>query len=363
MPQAPFSTSHSMYAMILAGGSGERFWPLSRNCRPKQLLKLFSEKTLLEDTLARLKGLIPPDQILIVTNRNHEAEIRSLLPDFPEENIISEPAKRDTAPAIALGVGLIARRDPFASIVVLPADHLIQNVKAFQQDIRTAVAAAQDSGTLVTIGIKPTWACPGYGYIEMGDTARIKADTPVEVHTALRFREKPNPELAERFLRAGNFRWNAGMFVWTVPSICSEFRRHAVELAEFISILHTSPDVKKTIEQRFPKLPKNSIDYAILEKAARVLVVEAGFDWDDVGSWTALASYLPKDEAGNTTNQPITICESSNNIVFSDSPTHVALVGVRDLIVVRTGDSILVANRHEVEKVKQIVANLPANLK
>lgn len=351
----------SLYVLILAGGSGERFWPLSRKSRPKQLLALFGEETLLEATLRRLDGLVPPENVLILTNSDQEPGVRQLARGLPAENIVAEPAKRDTAAAIALGVGWVAARDAKATMVVLPADHLIKDVAAFQKTLQTAVAAARQTGELVTIGIQPTWACPGFGYIEMGAALPSKGEGPA-VHDVTRFREKPDADLAEQFLRQGNFRWNAGMFIWTIPAILSALRRHAPELGEFVGRLHSGEDFQKLLLDVFPKLPKISIDYAVMEKAARVLVVESAFDWDDVGSWTALAKYLPQLEAGNISNTPLTELESQNNLVFSAQKKRVALLGVSDLIVVETADALLICNRHEAERIKHLVARVPAEL-
>jgi mannose-1-phosphate guanylyltransferase len=353
----------ALYVLILAGGSGERFWPLSRKARPKQLLALFGEETLLEATLRRLDGLVPPQNILILTNSDQEAGVRKLAKAVPAENIVAEPAKRDTAAAIALGVGWVAARDAQATMIVLPADHLIKDAIGFQKTLRTAVAAARQSGEMVTIGIQPTWACPGFGYIEMGPRVSIATakDGPV-VHDVVRFREKPNAELAEQFLRQGNFRWNAGMFIWTIPAILTALRRHAPELGGFVSRLHSGDDFQKLLRDVFPTLPKISIDYAVMEKAARVLMVESTFDWDDVGSWTALAKYLPQLEAGNVANTELTSLESTNNLVFSTLKRRVALLGVTDLIVVETPDALLICNRHEAERIKHLVVRIPPEM-
>src|SRR5205085_2557419 len=225
---------NALYALILAGGRGERFWPLSRRARPKQLLRLVAKERLLEQTVARLEGLIPPERLLILTNVDQEAAVRELLPQLPKENIVAEPEKRDTAAAVALGAGWVAARDHSATMIVLPADHVINDTAAFQKTLTTAAAAAAETGALVTIGIKPTWACPGYGYIEQGDAVKLRAvDSETSVRRVIRFREKPNADLAESFVRKGNFRWNAGMFVWSVPSVLSEFNRHTPELASF----------------------------------------------------------------------------------------------------------------------------------
>ena len=352
-----------IYALILAGGSGERFWPLSRRARPKQLLRLVSKNTLLEETVARLEGWVQRDHILVLTNVEQETSVRELLKNFPAENILAEPAKRDTAAAIALGAGWVAVRDHAAIMMVLPADHLIRDKAAFRGTMELAVKTAQETGGLVTIGIKPTWACPGFGYIEQGAPVRLRgaADNDA-VHHVLRFREKPNPELAESFLRKGNFRWNAGMFVWSVATVLTEFNRHTPELADFISQLRAPGRLEKVLQDRFGKLPRVSFDYAIMEKADRVLVVEASFDWDDVGSWRAVAKYFSADEHGNATTGAVTAVESTNNIVFDQTGATTALLGVHNLIVIRTNDAVLVCHRHQAEKIKNLIAKLPPEL-
>jgi mannose-1-phosphate guanylyltransferase len=356
-------SAHPLYVLILAGGSGERFWPLSRRNRPKQLLSLFSPETLLEGTLRRLDGLVPAAQILILTNADQEAAVRKLCPQLPRENIIAEPAKRDTAAAIALGAGWISKQSPDATMVVLPADHLIQDTEGFQRTLRVAVAGAEETGELVTIGIKPTWACPGFGYIEVGDRAALtaKPEGP-EIFDVARFREKPSVELAESFLKQGNFRWNAGMFIWTVRAIMSAFNRHEPQLGEFIGQVRGSSDLVAILRDAFPSLPKVSIDYAVLEKAGRVLMVESGFDWDDIGSWTAIAKYLPSDAAGNVGNATLAAVDAHHNLVYSTEGKLIALLGVQDLIVVQTADALLVCNRHEAERIKHLVAEVPAQL-
>ncbi len=352
-----------LYALILAGGSGERFWPLSRRARPKQLLRLVSEETLLEQTVSRLSGLVPPERILILTNVEQESAVRELLPAFPPANIVAEPAKRDTAAAVALGTGWVAARDHFATMIVLPADHVIKDTAAFQRTLSAAAVAAKESGALVTIGIQPTWACPGFGYIELGEPVKVKGvPANLGIHRVMRFREKPNADLAESFLRRGTFRWNAGMFVWSVPTVLSEFNRHTPELASFISQLRVPGNFDDALRERFAKLPKISFDYAIMEKADRVLVVEADFDWDDVGGWRAVASYFEHDAEGNAANCEITALESGNNIIFAEDGTSVALLGVQDMIVVRTKDAVLVCHRHHAEKIKNLIGKLPTGL-
>jgi mannose-1-phosphate guanylyltransferase len=343
-----------LYALVLAGGSGERFWPLSRRALPKQLLRLVSKRSLLEETIARLDGLIARERILVLTNVEQEKGVRAALGQFP--NIIAEPAKRDTAAAVALGVGWVAARDHNAAMVVLPADHVIKDTVGFQKTIRIAARAAREKNALVTIGIKPASAHPGFGYIELGE--------PIGegVHRVVRFREKPNVELAESFVRAGSFRWNAGMFVWTVPTILTEFNRHAPELARFIALCSARARFEKALRDKFTKLPKTSFDYAVMEHAEHVLVVEAQFDWDDVGGWQAVARYFEKDEQGNASNCQVTALSAGENIVFDEAGGNIALLGVNNLIVVRTADAVLVCHRHHAEKIKKLVAKLPEKL-
>lgn len=357
------SGSPSRYALILAGGSGQRFWPISRDSLPKQLLKLFGDKTLLEMTVDRLDGLVPMENILILTNKQQEASVRKLLPQLPAENIIAEPEKRDTAPAIALGVGWVVARDPSATMMVLPADHLIQDQKEFQRVLTNAAKAAEASSSLVTIGIKPTWACPSYGYVERGRRSSLPSVDDQAVYEVERFREKPNPDLAEHFLSQGTFTWNAGMFIWTIPAIFSELSRHCPALADFVSELRNTNDFDATVSKQFGKLPKLSIDYALMERASRVLNIEATFDWDDVGNWTSVGRYLTADEHGNQHNCALSQLDSSSNLVFSQTGQHVALLGVQDLIIVSANDALLITSRSHAESIKKLADQLPKELK
>ncbi len=354
----------SLYALILAGGSGTRFWPLSRNEKPKQLLKLFGNETLLEKAVSRLDGVVPRENILILTNAAQEKGVRAALPDFPEDNILAEPEKRDTAPAVALAVGWVAARDPAAAMLVLPADQLINDQAKFQAQISDAAEAARITEGVVTIGIKPTWACPSYGYIERGKRSQISGlesiDSPV--YEVIRFREKPDTELAEQFLEQGNFSWNAGMFIWTVPTVVRELSHHCPELADFISNLRKASDFQATFKSQFPTLPKVSIDYALMEKCQKVYNVEATFDWDDVGSWISVGKYLNNDANQNSANCELTEIDSQSNIVFNDTDARIALLGVDDLIVVNTGDAILIASRNEADRIKKLIGKLPEDL-
>ena len=356
-------SSRNTYALILAGGSGTRFWPLSRDAKPKQLLDLFGDGTLLAQAIRRLQGLVPNENIFILTNEKQVQAVRENAPGLPAENIFAEPAKRDTGPAVALGIGLVAARDPEALMMVLPADQLIRDTASFQAVMRDALATAAQTGGLVTIGIEPTWPCPSYGYIERGASAALPGlgHEPFEVK---RFREKPSPEVAEDFLRQGGFTWNAGMFVWSIPAVTAQLAEHAPDLAEFIASLQTSENLLGTVVDAFPKLHARSIDYALMEKADRVLNIAATFDWDDVGSWISVAKYLDAFGGDNRANTDLTEISSKNNIVFNAIPgSRVALLGVKDLIVVQTRDALLVASRDQADAIKNLTPLLPDELR
>jgi mannose-1-phosphate guanylyltransferase len=354
----------STYAVILAGGSGRRFWPLSRDNKPKQLLRLFGDQTLLEQALTRLEGLVKPEHILILTNAEQEADVRALVGSkLPVENILAEPAKRDTAPAIALGIGWVAARDPEATMIVLPADQLIQDHETFRQCMNAAVEVASRTRALVTIGIKPTWPCPSYGYIQRGRRAFISGlNFAPAVYEVERFREKPNPDLAEQFIQEGNFSWNAGMFIWSLSAVMAELTAHCPELSKFVSEVRQSRDLAATLAVQFPHLPQISIDYALMERASRVLNIEATFDWDDVGSWLSVGKYLPNDSSENAGNAPLSQLDSNGNIFFTTGGQRVALLGVQDLIIVQTADALLVANKHSADAIKKLVELVPKEM-
>ena len=352
------------YALILAGGSGTRFWPLSRNSRPKQLLHLFDGDTLLQKAVKRIQDLIPAENIYILTNPLQLAEVRKQVTTLPEENIVAEPVRRDTAPAIAFGTGLIAARNPGATMIVIPSDQLIRDEEAFRTIITDAVSVASANEALVTIGIKPTWPCPSYGYVERGEEVRLKTVTPLKnpCYKVVRFREKPDTETARQFLEQGCYSWNAGMFVWSIPSVRRQLEQHAPELAMLIDSMADAVNPKEMAEEFFPRMKPISIDFALMEKADNVYNFEATFDWDDVGSWVSVSKYL-QDKEDNRTNTDLSALESSGNIVFTDHKgKRIALLGVSDLIVVDTGDALLVADKTKADDIKKIVAGLPPQL-
>jgi len=351
------------YALILAGGSGTRFWPVSRNHLPKQLLNLFGDTTLIEATVSRVAQFVPRENILILTNARQAEEIARMLPDFPSANIIAEPDKRDTAPAIALGVAVVAARDSDATMMVLPSDQLIQDTAAYAEVMGSCLLMAANSDALVTVGIKPTWACPSFGYVERGaSVSGVPGSDAVSGCEVVRFTEKPDPQTAQTFLDSGNFVWNAGMFIWSVATVRKELATHCPELAAFIDKVESSGDVMATVTSDFGNLPKLSIDYALMEKATTVWNVEATFDWDDVGSWISVASYLDGDDNENRTNCDVSQIDSSGNIVFSREGKKIALLGVDDLIVVQTDDALLVARRDKADDIKKLVDLLPDEL-
>ncbi len=351
----------SNYALILAGGSGTRFWPLSRNAKPKQLLDLFGNGTMLRQAVSRLSGLVPAENIYILTNHLQEAEVRRQVAEIPAENIVAEPARRDTAPAVALGIGLIAARDPQANMIVIPSDSLILDDAAFRALAEDALNLAGREAALMTIGIRPAWACPSYGYIERAGKLSAEGLTH-DCYEVVRFREKPDAATAASYLASGNFTWNAGMFIWNVAHVRSQLATHTPQLADFIDRLTGAADLSAFIASEFPALTPISIDFALMEKADRVLNFEATFDWDDVGSWISVGKYLPTDEQQNAANTDLSALSAAGNIVFSANGKRVALVGVDNLIVVDTGDALLVARKDRADDIKKIVADLPDNL-
>lgn len=357
-----------MYALIMAGGSGQRFWPLSRNQRPKQLIPLLPGGPLLRQTVDRLRGLVAPERILVLTNADQVAPVREMLPELPAGHVLAEPARRDTGAAVALGAAWVAAMAPDAVMLTLPADHHIPDVEAFQRVIRAGVAAACGHGDLVTLGVQPSWACPGYGYIERGDpVAAMGGAGEAPVYQVAAFREKPDRQLAEWFVSQGRFVWNAGIFIWSVAAVRRELAAHAPELAGFIDRMLAQAPASFSAEAiraaGFEALSPLSIDYALMEKSARVLNLTAAFEWDDVGSWLSAARHLPADAEGNRSNAGIFTLDAASNVVFSDAEPQVALLGVRDLIVVQTRDALLVASQSRAEDIKQLVRQLPPGLR
>ena len=344
------------FACILAGGSGERFWPMSRASTPKHLLKLLSERTLLEETARRLEGVVPSENIFVLTNQDQLEGIRAALPGIPPGQIVAEPARRDTAPAAALATALVRARDPRGVLAILAADAFILNRQRFAVQLRAAFEWAERNPSLLTFAVTPSHASTSFGYLELGD-ALGTAGPGGQFRSVRKFVEKPDAITAQGYLRNENFAWNAGMFVWQAATFLREAETNAPELAAFIREFPGDRPAAY-LAARFPALPKISVDYAIMEKAASVATLVADFDWDDVGLWTALPKHLDTDAAGNSARGSVFTTGSSGNIAVSNGRV-IALCGVKDLVVVETADAILVCHRDAVQDIKKLHPLLP----
>ncbi len=347
------------YAVIMSGGRGERFWPLSTIRRPKQLLALVGGKPLLAAAVERLSGLIQRDRIFIVTSRELVDPTREIMPDFPAGQIIGEPCRRDTAAAVALGSVLVAMRDPQAAFCVLTADHVIPDPARFRAALDRCFQLAETDDTLVTMGISPTFPSTGFGYIETGEPIPGPADPAA--FKAIRFVEKPDAETAARYLQSGRFFWNSGMFVWKVASIQKAFRQFCPPLGSLCEELGRCRERSALIsrlEAAYAPLERISIDYAIMEKAPRIVAVKGDFGWDDIGSWPAMANHFPADARGNVLVGSALAPECGNNIVVSPEGHLTALLGVEDLIVVQAPGVTLICRKDRAQEVKKLVQQL-----
>ena len=360
----------SLYAVIMAGGVGSRFWPRSRRANPKQFLDVFGEASLIQGTFARLQPLIQPENVFVVTNADYVEKTREHLPAVPAANVLGEPVARNTAPCIALAAARLHALDPDATMVVLPADHLIANVDRFHDVLAAAAEAAQPDpeadvpGALVTIGIRPTHPETGYGYIQFdadGDTDGVADKGPADVplaHRVLTFAEKPDLRTAERFLDAGDFLWNSGMFIWRADAILAAFERYLPIVHKLFAPLEdafgTSGE-QDAIEAAYEASPKISIDYGIMEQADSVLVVPGAFGWSDVGDWRAVHDLAEKDEAGNRAEGNVILQDTARSFARSADGRLLVLVGMQDAVVVDTGDAVLVCHREQAQKVKNVV--------
>jgi mannose-1-phosphate guanylyltransferase len=346
------------YAVILAGGKGERFWPQSTSRRPKQLLELMGDTSLLAQAVDRLEGLVPPDRVFVLTNAELVEACWEAAPRLPRENIVGEPVGRDTAPAVALGGALVGARDPDASFCVVTADQLIGDLPVFQNTLRTGMDLAAAHDVLMTIGIQPAAPSTGFGYVETG--IAWKEIDGVSFFEVEQFVEKPDSATAESYLARGTFYWNSGMFIWSVPSLHRAFSRFQPELAALMDRLSAAAwggSLESELAECYPGLTKISIDYALMEHAANVVMAKGTFSWDDVGSWTALADHFPADEADNTSIGQVASVQSSGNIVFSKDRLT-ALVGVEDLIVVQADGVTLVCAKERSQEIKKMVEQL-----
>jgi len=353
----------SLHAVIMAGGSGTRFWPASRSARPKQFLPLARGRPLLQAAIDRLEGLCARERTWIVTNAAQARALPTVVPGFPAAQVIVEPEARDTAPCVALATATIAARDPGATIAVLPADHVIEPVDAFQRLLARGSALAADDRTLVTFGIAPTFAATGYGYIECGEP--LDQQEPQALR-ARRFREKPDRATAEQFVAAGTFLWHSGISVGTAAAITAAMAHNAGLAAAAARMLAACQrQDRDAVTRAFLRAPKTSIDFAVMEQASQVAVVRAALRWDDVGSFRAIETIGEHDGAGNAAllagGAGVLACQAAHNIVYAEGARTVALFGVQDLVVVAVGDAVLVCPRERAADLKTLVEHVKAS--
>ncbi|WP_103664293.1 mannose-1-phosphate guanylyltransferase [Gracilimonas amylolytica] len=353
-----------IYAVIMAGGSGTRFWPRSTKELPKQFLSLFGEGTMIQNTARRVESMIPQENILVVTNDNYLDIVKDQLPSVPEENIIGEPVAKNTAPCVAIAAQLLYKKDPEAVMVVLPADHHIEDPDAFKRYLTSAVEKAKSGSNLVTIGIEPDRPETGYGYIQ-GDDSGSEKVSGNDIYSVKAFKEKPDLDTAKQFIKEGNYYWNSGMFIWSAKTILDEFSKHLPDMYKLIEQANDGlyeDQHKESIDQFYHSCESISIDYGIMEHAREVFVVPGEFGWNDVGSWTAVYDLGEKDDSGNVINTDAsTLSETTNSYAYSKSGKMISLVGLDNVAVVETDDAILVCKLDKAQNVKDIVEQLKSN--
>lgn len=343
----------------MAGGIGSRFWPLSRTQKPKQFLDILGTgRTLIQQTFDRFKGICPDENFLVVTNEIYTEEVSKQLPEIPIENILAEPARRNTAPCIAYAAHKIKQKNPMANMVVTPADHLVINIEQFQSVINNALNYAQINNSLLTIGIKPSRPETGYGYIQVCNDCDEKATGIFKVKT---FTEKPDLEMAKIFVESGEFLWNSGIFIWSLKSILSAFHEHLPEvdiLFDDKSVYYTDKE-KSFIDDVYKKVKTISIDYGVMEKASDVNVLPAEFGWSDLGTWGSLYDYGEKDEKKNVVNgDNILLYDTENTIVNVPKDKLVVVHGLRDAIVAESDGILLISSLKDEQHIKQIVTDI-----
>lgn len=349
-----------IYGVVMAGGGGTRFWPLSRESTPKQFLNITGDDNMINDTIKRIKDIIPSENIIIVTNKSqHKTLDKIILDDIPRKNILVEPVGRNTAACIAYAALEIKKRCKDAIMGVFPSDHYIKDVKEFQGVLNSAYDVAEDTDNLVTIGIKPTFPSTGYGYIKYDSENKIQIKEK-SFYNVLDFVEKPNSIKAKSYFENGNYLWNSGMFIWKTSVILKNFERFLPrlygKLTEAEPFIGTKEETK-IIEKIYPTLPSISIDYGIMERAKDVVVIPGDFGWSDVGSWDSLGSLFPTDENGNIVKGDLVDIDTHNSIIYSNGRL-VATVGLEDMIVVETCDALLVCPKNKAQDVKKVVERL-----
>jgi len=348
------------YAVILAGGSGERFWPLSTRNRPKQFISLFGGRPLLSLAVERLEGLIPPERIFIVTADRLVESTANAARNVPRANIVGEPCKRDTAPAIAVACGLVRRIDPEGVVCILTADQLMHDVETFRLTLADSITVADHNDVIVTMGIQPTYPATGFGYIETGDALDTRTVTPF--NKAARFVEKPDAYTAARYVESGKYFWNAGMFIWKTGTMRQALAKHAPELSQLcdaVAAAETPQTLDAVLRRIYPGLRAISVDYAVMEHADNIVMARGAFGWDDVGSWPSLVGHFSADSAGNVVVGVCEELESKNNIVVSENRLT-ALIGVSGLVVVQSDNATLICPKERAEEVKKLLKRISA---
>jgi len=346
-----------LHAVIMAGGSGTRFWPRSRRSRPKQLIEIVGKGTMIQQTVERLQAAVPAESILIITNGAQAGAMREQLPALAPEQIVAEPCGRDTAACIGLAAFIIRQTDPDGVMGVFSADHVISPAEELARCIKEAAEVAREHGVLVAFGIKPRGPSELYGYIHRGEAVANRGGA-LPAFKVAEFREKPDHSQAEEFVSSGEYYWNSGNFMWRVSAILDAIRTYLPELhrglERIASALGTAAE-DEAMAREYPKLPQISIDYGVMEKAPNAIVIEAPFEWDDVGSWNSVARHYPADEHGNVTLAPHAGVDTSDCILAGADGHLLATVGVRNLIVVHTDDATLVCDRNRASEVKTLV--------
>jgi mannose-1-phosphate guanylyltransferase len=346
-----------VYAVIMAGGAGTRLWPLSTKEKPKQVHKLVGENTLFQDAVHRVKSLVGLDNIFIVAGAGHVPELKLQEPDIPNENFIVEPSGMGTAPCIGLAAIHLESLDPKSVMIVLTADHHIGDVGSFREALLTAIEVAE-KGYLVTLGIKPNEPSTGYGYIEHGHI--LDTEWEHDVLNVKRFTEKPDFENAARMVKSGKYSWNSGMFIWRVDRILEEFRDQMPGLSEQLGKISKaigSHNYKKVLEESWKYVPKETIDYGIMENASNVAVIPVDIGWSDLGSWSSLMEILTADENGNVIRGNHIGVDTQNSLVYGGKRI-IATISIKDLVIVDTGEALLVCNLNHDQKVREIVNKL-----
>jgi mannose-1-phosphate guanylyltransferase len=350
------------YAVIMAGGGGTRLWPVSRKERPKQLLPLLGKETLFQSTVERLENLFPPERILVVTVEEQAREMREQAPEIPAENYLIEPAPRGTASVVGLAAAVLQKRDPKASMAILPSDHFIRNRDLFHYLLKAAFGVANDN-YLVTLGITPTAPSTAYGYIQQGEPLNVNYNYPV--YRVQRFKEKPDDQTAQQLLRTGDHSWNSGMFIWRVDAILDEIERQMPALSDVlqkISAAWATSEQDRVLQDLWFDLKNETVDYGVMENAERVAVLPAGgLGWSDVGMWSSLFEVLMPDMNGNiATNGNLHLAhETHNTLVYGGNGERlIVTIGVDDMVIVDAGDVLMVCKTDQSQKVRDIVGHL-----